>query len=75
MNLGLLLGTLQSPSPLVHAPHKPLLYSYLAVPPIPVVVAEYMDTQSELFQLCAVYLFESKLSPQHHGEEETHTVK
>jgi len=74
MNLGLSLGTLQSPSPLVHAPHKPLLYSYLAVPPIPAVVAEYMDTV-RTFSTLRCYLFESNLSPQHHGEEETHTVR
>ncbi len=44
--LGLFVGPLQPVSHLVHEPHKPLLYSYFAIPPTLAVVAGINPTES-----------------------------
>lgn len=58
--LGFFVGPLQPVSHLVHEPHKPLLYSYFAIPPTLAVVAGINPTESNPTLLSLYHLSVNK---------------
>ncbi len=73
--LGLLVGPLQPVSHLVHEPHKPLLYSYLAIPPTLTVVAGINHTESNPTLLSLSHLSQNKsMALSKRKSQETHVA-